>query len=559
MTKNILQNNSWHVNNESDTVFVFIHGFFSNSQKCWTSECGIRWPDLISLDVRLGNPDIYLAGFYTAVDSSTYRISDCSKDVYESLCLVGKAGEAAPITRQNIVFICHSLGGIVARYLIERNREKFQDKAVGLILLASPSYGSDYASGLLGIIDFYRNDLARELTTANASLQDLDDRFKALVENRLIPGLVGAEGVEHRFPLHFKYLPGFAPLVSKESASRYFGASRTLSNTNHSTCVKPTSLDHVSHIFLVSTYLQKFVNLMKVPLLAITSKGHTSVVKDKPHLPSPLFEVYDPVHEPYYVVRQTDMQVFTGLEVFSLWVFGASGVGKTAAIRRHIIPSSPSAIHVYVGGAIDISAGHLGLLKEIYYTVLSVVEGEIKELSSSNQILNEISALLVRHVSRHAVALFIDEVPLLANPNVELTKFMLAINGLILLINQICGGERLSIVITSIFDPRSYLVGNGRAREQIRFLLFDRWTEVEINELIDRIESSSSDLTVAKYCRADLVSAANGSPRFVKTFYKSLLMTKERSNTEIKSVLRQTQIAMNTDSQWIPGLEKEPK
>jgi predicted alpha/beta hydrolase family esterase len=45
----------------------------------------------------------------------------------------------------NIVFVAHSLGGVVVRYLLNSNREEFVKKNVGVLLYASPSFGSKQA------------------------------------------------------------------------------------------------------------------------------------------------------------------------------------------------------------------------------------------------------------------------------------------------------------------------------------------------------------------------------------------------------------------------------
>jgi hypothetical protein len=83
-------NNSWYVKNLSETVFVFIHGIFSDSRSSWLyydRQSGRRvfWPDLVRTDPRFNSPSIFLAGFDTRMDSGDFAISDCSAQVFNAL------------------------------------------------------------------------------------------------------------------------------------------------------------------------------------------------------------------------------------------------------------------------------------------------------------------------------------------------------------------------------------------------------------------------------------------------------------------------------------------
>jgi hypothetical protein len=52
------------------------------------------------------------------------------------------------INNQQIIFVCHSMGGIVVRkFIVERILDiKKHNLSIGLFLVASPSLGSDYAN-----------------------------------------------------------------------------------------------------------------------------------------------------------------------------------------------------------------------------------------------------------------------------------------------------------------------------------------------------------------------------------------------------------------------------
>ena len=79
---------------------------------------------------------------------------------------------------------------------------------------------------------------------------DLDDRFRTLLDEDRIIRLVGTEACENHFLFRRSYLPPLPQLVKRESAGRYFGRTTMLPDTDHSTAVRPDSLDHPAYSFV---------------------------------------------------------------------------------------------------------------------------------------------------------------------------------------------------------------------------------------------------------------------------------------------------------------------
>ncbi len=252
------ENNLWYEDRDTELAIVFVHGVLSDSRGCWYREpadqdtSGTYWPDLLKDDPRFSHYSIYTGGYYTAIDSGPYQIADCAQELFAAL---GRTS-GPPLTnrpvlaRQSIVFLCHSLGGIVVRYMLESRSMSFVDKNVGLALVASPSYGSDLANHLELIAEFYNNALGRQLKWGNWSLQDLDSRFRRLIAENRIPNLSGAEACENHFVIHRWLIPDKKVVVTKESAGRYFGPAVMLRDTDHFTCVKPDGAKHPGYEFL---------------------------------------------------------------------------------------------------------------------------------------------------------------------------------------------------------------------------------------------------------------------------------------------------------------------
>ena len=253
-------NNLWYDLNHSSSVIVFVHGVLSDSLGCWLSKGADRstyWPQLVTEDVRLQSPAVFLGGFYTAFDAGKYDISDCAKELLNGLTVPDSQLHRTPLEQKRIVFICHSTGGIVVRYMLTRNADKFKGKEIGLVLIASPSYGSKLADTLGGLASFYDNQLGLHLKWGNDVLRNLDDEFKELLDRKTIPNLVGIEACENHFILHRKLLPDKRFVVERESAGRYF-AVRMLKDTDHFSTVKPAGFDHPAHKLLVEFWLRHY-------------------------------------------------------------------------------------------------------------------------------------------------------------------------------------------------------------------------------------------------------------------------------------------------------------
>jgi hypothetical protein len=137
--------------------------------------------------------------------------------------------------------------------MLECWREIFQTKAILLILIASPSIGSQWANSLERVIELFRNRTGRELRWKSDSLDDLDRRFKEMRDRQIIPRLAGCEWCEQKFPK----LPGFVgfrPIVAVDSAARYFGDYHLIPGTDHISIVKPASAEERVHLLLRDAY-----------------------------------------------------------------------------------------------------------------------------------------------------------------------------------------------------------------------------------------------------------------------------------------------------------------
>jgi hypothetical protein len=191
------RNNFWFRYSESRTVLIFVHGVLSDSRSCWLSTSksgGAYWPRLVAEDARFGETGIYLGGYYTAVDAGQYEIRNAADELLSAL---NRGGDDAALARDRLIFVCHSTGGLVVRYILTSNDRLFVDKTVGLVLIASPSYGSRWANRVGWLTALYGHRIGQQLASGHWTVREIDAQFKNLLNERRIPKLVGVEAYEN--------------------------------------------------------------------------------------------------------------------------------------------------------------------------------------------------------------------------------------------------------------------------------------------------------------------------------------------------------------------------
>ncbi len=287
ITENLLglpeknQNNVWYPPflDTNNTVLVFVHGILGDSRETWfyedktDSKQNTYWPRLISEDEQFKNASIFLGGYMTEFDSLKYDGRHAARELFTAL----KSNKGAlpnpeihkvsktVMEHKNLLFITHSTGGIIVRYLLYHEREAFKDKTVGLALIASPSYGSQWADRLTPLLGYYGNKLSKQLQWNSGFLNQLHDNFKDLVGagGKRLPYMVGQEAIENQFVIHSKWWwPSKSLIVEPESAAQYFPSPKMLPGTDHFSTVKPDGTAHPGYDFVSTFFVEKYKPLI---------------------------------------------------------------------------------------------------------------------------------------------------------------------------------------------------------------------------------------------------------------------------------------------------------
>jgi predicted alpha/beta hydrolase family esterase len=236
----------WKRRSENGAAVVFVHGALSSGEACWQNANGTYWPSLLENEPSTEKVGIDVFTFRTNIFSGTYRLGDVVDALKEHMRADGV------FDCHKLVFVAHSIGGLVVRKLLVERVTDFRDKhiSVGLFLVASPSLGSRYANMLKPLARFLGHSQADALRFSrnNAWLMDLDKEFTNLQEAKTIR-LAGQELVEDIFIA----LPGLirTQVVKPSSGAKYFGESLKVPGSDHFSIAKPDSSQAVQHQLLL--------------------------------------------------------------------------------------------------------------------------------------------------------------------------------------------------------------------------------------------------------------------------------------------------------------------
>lgn len=236
----------WLRNPEFGVAVIFLHGVLSSTETCWLHENGTSWPALLRDEKSVAAAGIYTFEYRTGLFSGTYRIGDAVDALKEQMRLDGL------FECRTVIFVAHSMGGIVARKLVVERAEDFRsrDITVGMFLVASPSLGSRYANLLKSLAELVSHTQADALrfSQTNGWLMDLDREFLNLKEAGHVR-IIGKELIEDRFVV----LPALIrpQVVEPFSGARYFGEPLKVPGSDHFTIAKPESADAIQHRLFV--------------------------------------------------------------------------------------------------------------------------------------------------------------------------------------------------------------------------------------------------------------------------------------------------------------------
>lgn len=327
----------WIRQPRSKTAVIFVHGILSSGGKCWRHENGSYWPELLKNETQLESLGIYLFTYQTGIFSGSYRLGDIVDALKEHM----RVDDVLKSDR--IIFVCHSMGGIVVRkYLVERATDLIEGKKeIGLFLIASPSLGTDYANWLKPLARLFGNAQANALrfVQGNAWLQDLDKEFTNLKEADKLK-IRGKELVEDKFVVLKKLC--LKQLVEPYAGAKYFGEPFKVPESDHFSIAKPASSRSIQHRLLCD-FIEKCISkppIDKNPASTVLNRFATKIQELATHddlvvpqnVHDELREIADEVAN-QLIVKHRNITSAAGQTGTQVLFHGARGTGKILAAR----------------------------------------------------------------------------------------------------------------------------------------------------------------------------------------------------------------------------------
>ncbi|EKG17144.1 hypothetical protein MPH_05598 [Macrophomina phaseolina MS6] len=173
---------------------IFVHGLGGHSRKTWCNKHdeNFFWPRLwLPLERDLGKTRIFTFGYNSSfrinAGKSISSISDFAKELlFEMRFAKCNSGEDLHIGRVPIIFVVHSMGGLVVKKacLLGEKDEQYRDivsSVSAIVFLATPHRGSNLAETLNRVLaaSFQsRKNFIDDLKKSSRTVEDLNEDFR---------------------------------------------------------------------------------------------------------------------------------------------------------------------------------------------------------------------------------------------------------------------------------------------------------------------------------------------------------------------------------------------
>ena len=252
-----------------------------------------------------------------------------------------------------------------------------------------------------------------------------------------------------------------------------------------------------------------------------------------------LFDLYDKSKEAFYIEREKDGRIEQKLKEYGVWIYGPSGCGKSNTLIRSILRSGHTYIQVSLASCIDQSVEEF--FKEILYDLSSKTNGV--EVQTQPQNFSEcnkaICELLEKHYAGKEFIIFVEEIPISNDSNYK--EFASKFFSLLISKTLIQGLSKIKFVLSSINDPTIHIQSfQLKIHQQLAFVDLAYWPEDEILRLVTLIEGHLP-FSLPTGLKSEIISKSNGSPRFIKKYFRSIKSIEKVDEVTLRIILAETQ------------------
>ncbi|KAI0556124.1 Alpha/Beta hydrolase protein [Xylaria curta] len=225
------------VDREADIDIVAVHGLNGNALGTWTSrKNGVCWlHNQEFLPKYIKNARVLVWGYNSSFASLTGAEPSGNRIHHHAQTLVAELCADRKMTEKPIIFLCHSLGGLVVKRALSYSHSRSSDKIAhlhtiftctyGILFFGTPHHGSSKASLLLTLQKLtsltlprrfgrIERGLVKALEEESETLQNITDYFTPLMKDFHIHFFWEQEKTD------LKYTKDY--IVEKESAAPAF-------------------------------------------------------------------------------------------------------------------------------------------------------------------------------------------------------------------------------------------------------------------------------------------------------------------------------------------------
>jgi len=231
-----------------DRVIVFVHGIYGDAKDTWTAPNGVYWPKLLLSDSAYDDSDLYVAGYDSPYWGNKATFEEIVTNLQTRLIADGVW------KHREVIFVCHSMGGLLVRRLLIEYRDGYAKKVPFIYFYATPEKGSEIAR--------------------LASKGSADPLLRILFPNGQAPDYLSNLETEWR-KAHFgisqycayekQPYPFLGVIVPRDSATRNCTEPAVGIEADHVGIVKPSSKTDEPYTALLSAALQNPVSPNQPP------------------------------------------------------------------------------------------------------------------------------------------------------------------------------------------------------------------------------------------------------------------------------------------------------
>jgi nucleoside phosphorylase len=251
-----------------------------------------------------------------------------------------------------------------------------------------------------------------------------------------------------------------------------------------------------------------------------------------------LFDVYDDSKSDYYVVRKEDGKFTRILEQFGVWVFGPTGCGKSNLIIRNTIHQKVQVIQISLASCIGYGVD--SFFQDIFLEINSSVKKPKTIIGNYNfrEHSRAIIEVLSDNFKNKSVLIYIEEIPI---NDQTVTEFAEKLFSLIISKALLPELDEVKFVLSSIHNPSSAIkTFQQKIVQKMKFLELSNWTKEDVHKLVSLL-SKNLDITINDDAIEMIVMSSKGSPRFVKKFFRNIIVLGKWEMSDIKEMIAETE------------------